>query len=126
VSYFICIAKRVVPYVSDLKVLTNKVVFKWQVPPNNHFTKYLSIFPQCLFKPYPECPLLKFIKFVFTDLKVIDRSLLAYFHAYLSVTISKVIGRIYFFSTFAGYYFKGNRQDLLSCIFVGYYFKGNP
>ena len=53
--------------------------------------------------------------------KVIGR---IYFHAHSLVTISKVIGRTYV-CTFVGYYFKGNRQDLFSSIFVGYYFKDN-
>ena len=113
--------ERVIPNVSDQKGLTNQVVFKWQVPPSNHFTKYSPI-------PFPTLSLIYFVKvyhirlylfkgnrqvfpciFVFTNLKVIDMSLLAYL----------------FSCIFVGYYFKSNRQDFFSCIFVGYYFKSN-
>jgi len=54
--------------------------------------------------------------------KVIGR---IYFQAYSSITISKVIGRIYFSCTFVSYYFKSNWHDLFSSIFVDYYFKYN-
>jgi len=37
--------ERVIPNMSDQKGLTNQVVFKWQVPPSIHFTKYLPNLP---------------------------------------------------------------------------------
>jgi len=37
--------ERVIPNVSDLKVLTNQVVSKWQVPSSNNFTQHLPNFP---------------------------------------------------------------------------------
>jgi len=145
--------ERVIPNVSDLKVLTNQVVFKWQVPPSIHFTTYLpNVFSNYTLpfvkvyhiRPYPfkgnrqVFPCI----FVFTNLKVIDRPLLTYFHAYSLVTISKVISRIYFYAhssvttskVIDMIYFHAYSSVTISkvigiiyffCIFVGYYFKGN-
>jgi len=78
-------------------VLTNHFASSGRSHPLITLRSIFFQFPHYLSKLYLVCLLLNSCVFFFTRLKVIDMSLLAYlFSAYASVTISKLIGKIYF------------------------------
>jgi len=126
VSYFICTTYKSFSHCAWPKVLTIHFASSGRSHPLITLQSFFFQFPHYLSKPYLVCLLLNSCIFVFTRLKVINMSLLAYlFSAYSSVTILKVIGKTLLSSTFINYYFKSNWHDLFSSIFVDYYFKSN-
>ena len=96
--------ERVIPNVSDQKVLTNQVVYKWQVPP-------VIILPNISPISFRTLSWMPFVK-------------VYHIRLYPFKGNRHVSPRI-FSCIFVGYYSKGNRQDLFSCTFAGYHFKGD-